>query len=78
MSVPFLVLVDGQAPATDHGTDVHEQGDGTITEPRLYQLIRQRVTWRSARSRSRSSILVSRSMHSRLDRWIWPTNSSTS
>jgi thiol-disulfide isomerase/thioredoxin len=41
-SVPFRVLIDGRPPATDHGIDVNEQGDGTVTEPRLYQLVRQR------------------------------------
>jgi thiol-disulfide isomerase/thioredoxin len=41
MSVKFRVLLDGQAPGTAHGTDVDEQGDGTVTEQRLYQLIRQ-------------------------------------
>ena len=41
-SVPFRVLIDGRPPGTGHGIDVNEQGDGTVTEPRLYQLIRQR------------------------------------
>jgi thiol-disulfide isomerase/thioredoxin len=41
-SVRFRVLIDGQAPRADHGTDVDEQGNGTVAEPRLYQLIRQR------------------------------------
>lgn len=41
-SVPFRVLIDGQTSGPDHGIDVDEQGDGTITERRLYQLIRQR------------------------------------
>jgi Thioredoxin like C-terminal domain len=35
------VLIDGQAPDTAHGADVDEQGTGTVTEQRLYQLIRQ-------------------------------------
>jgi Thioredoxin like C-terminal domain len=35
------VLLDGQPPAAAHGTDVDDQGNGTLTEPRLYQLIRQ-------------------------------------
>jgi thiol-disulfide isomerase/thioredoxin len=39
--VRFRVLIDGQAPGTAHGTDVDEAGDGTVTRPRLYQLIRQ-------------------------------------
>jgi len=41
MSVKFRVLLDGKAPGAAHGTDVDEQGDGTVTEQRLYQLIRQ-------------------------------------
>ena len=39
--VRFRVLLDGQPPAAAHGTDVDEAGDGTVTHPRLYQLIRQ-------------------------------------
>jgi Thioredoxin like C-terminal domain len=38
--VRFRVLLDGP-PAAAHGTDVDDQGDGTVTEPRLHQLIRQ-------------------------------------
>ena len=40
-SVRFRVLIDGQPPGTAHGTDVDEQGYGTVAEQRLYQLIRQ-------------------------------------
>ena len=40
-STPFRVLIDGQPPGAAHGTDVDGQGDGTLTEPRLHQLIRQ-------------------------------------
>ena len=40
--VPFRVLVDGQPPGADHGTDVDENGSGTLSEQRLYQLVRQR------------------------------------
>ena len=39
--VRFRVLVDGQPPGAAHGEDVDDQGIGTVTEPRLYQLIRQ-------------------------------------
>jgi hypothetical protein len=39
--VRFRVLIDGQPPGDSHGTDVDEQGDGVVSEPRLYQLIRQ-------------------------------------
>jgi hypothetical protein len=38
---PFRVLLDGQPPGTAHGIDVDGEGNGTVTEPRLYQLIRQ-------------------------------------
>ena len=41
-SVPFRVLVDGEPPGDAHGLDVDEQGHGTVTEPRLYQLVRRR------------------------------------
>jgi thiol-disulfide isomerase/thioredoxin len=41
-AVPFQVLIDGHQPGEDHGTDVDHQGDGTVTEQRLHQLIRQR------------------------------------
>ncbi len=40
-SVRFRVLIDGQPPGAAHGTDVDEQGNGTASEQRLYQLIRQ-------------------------------------
>jgi len=40
-SVRFRVLIDGQPPAAAHGLDVDEQGNGTVAEPRLHQLIRQ-------------------------------------
>ena len=39
--VRFRVLIDGRPPGAAHGTDVDEQGNGTVTEQRLYQLIRQ-------------------------------------
>lgn len=40
-SVRFRVRIDGQPPGAAHGIDVDEQGNGTLTEQRLYQLIRQ-------------------------------------
>ena len=40
-SVKFRVLIDGQPPGAAHGLDVDEQGVGSVTEQRLYQLIRQ-------------------------------------
>ncbi len=39
--VRFRVLIDGQPPDAAHGVDVDELGNGTVTEQRLYQLIRQ-------------------------------------
>jgi thiol-disulfide isomerase/thioredoxin len=40
-SVRFRVFIDGQTPGAAHGIDVDEQGNGTVTDQRLYQLIRQ-------------------------------------
>jgi thiol-disulfide isomerase/thioredoxin len=40
--VRFRVLLDGQPPGAGHGTDLDEQGNGRVVEPRTYQLIRQR------------------------------------
>ncbi|HZA85095.1 MAG TPA: thioredoxin family protein [Actinomycetes bacterium] len=39
--VRFQVHLDGQPPGAAHGVDVDDQGNGTLTEPRLYQLVRQ-------------------------------------
>ena len=40
--VRFTVLLDGQPPGDDHGLDVEESGEGTLSEPRMHQLVRQR------------------------------------
>jgi thiol-disulfide isomerase/thioredoxin len=40
-SVRFRVLIDGQVPGAAHGIDVDDQGNGTVAEQRMYQLIRQ-------------------------------------
>ena len=40
-AVRFRVLIDGQPPGAAHGSDVDEQGNGSATRQRLYQLIRQ-------------------------------------
>ena len=40
-SVRFRVLIDGHVPGASHGIDVDDQGNGTVSEQRLYQLIRQ-------------------------------------
>jgi thiol-disulfide isomerase/thioredoxin len=39
--IRFQVRLDGQPTGAAHGTDVDDQGNGTLTEPRLYQLVRQ-------------------------------------
>ena len=39
--VPFRVLIDGRSPDGDGGNDVDGEGLGTVTAPRLYQLVRQ-------------------------------------
>jgi hypothetical protein len=39
--VRIRVRLDGHPPGEAHGLDLDEQGNGTITESRLYQLIRQ-------------------------------------
>jgi thiol-disulfide isomerase/thioredoxin len=39
--IRFQVQLDGQPPGDAHGGDIDDQGDGTLTDPRLYQLIRQ-------------------------------------
>jgi hypothetical protein len=41
-SVPFRVLVDGEPPGTAHGLDTDAEGYGSVVQPRLYQLIRER------------------------------------
>jgi thiol-disulfide isomerase/thioredoxin len=40
--VGFRVLLDGAAPGCAHGVDTDERGNGSVTGPGLYQLIRQR------------------------------------
>ncbi|MDB5983728.1 MAG: ahpC/TSA family protein [Pseudomonas sp.] len=39
--VRFKVSIDGAAPGQNHGTDINADGSGTVTEQRLYQLVRQ-------------------------------------
>lgn len=39
--VRFRVTIDGKPPGADHGADVDADGNGTVTDQRLYQLIRQ-------------------------------------
>jgi thiol-disulfide isomerase/thioredoxin len=40
-SVRFRVRLDQQPPGQAHGSDIDDQGDGILTDPRLYQLVRQ-------------------------------------
>ena len=39
--VRFGVRIDGRPPGAAHGGDVDDQGNSTLTQPRLYQLLRQ-------------------------------------
>ena len=39
--VRFSLLIDGEPPGSGHGHDTDDQGNGTIAEFRLYQLVRQ-------------------------------------
>jgi len=39
--VRFAVRLDGRPPGDAHGLDVNESGEGAVTEPRMYQLVRQ-------------------------------------
>jgi len=40
-TVKFRVLLDGESAASAHGADVDANGDGTVAQQRMYQLIRQ-------------------------------------
>jgi thiol-disulfide isomerase/thioredoxin len=39
--IRFRVHLDGEPPGAAHGSDVDDQGKGTLSDPRLYQLVRQ-------------------------------------
>jgi hypothetical protein len=39
--VGFQVRIDGEPPGEAHGLDVDSEGNGTVAEERLYQLVRQ-------------------------------------
>jgi hypothetical protein len=39
--VRFRVTIDGHAPGDAHGGDTDKDGNGVVTDQRLYQLIRQ-------------------------------------
>jgi thiol-disulfide isomerase/thioredoxin len=40
-AVRFRISLDGQRPGAAHGLDVDQDGNGTVVEQRLYQLVRQ-------------------------------------
>ena len=40
-SIKFRVFIDGRVPGSSHGLDADSSGNGTVTEQRMYQLIRQ-------------------------------------
>lgn len=42
--IPFRVLLDGRVPGPSHGVDVDEDGNGTLDDGRLYQLVRTHGT----------------------------------
>jgi thiol-disulfide isomerase/thioredoxin len=39
--VRFRISIDGHPPGAAHGSDADDEGTGSVSEPRLYQLIRQ-------------------------------------
>jgi hypothetical protein len=41
-AVRFRVTIDGQAPGESHGVDTDAEGNGVVTDHRLYQLVRQK------------------------------------
>jgi thiol-disulfide isomerase/thioredoxin len=40
-AVRFAVRLDGRPPGEAHGLDVGESGEGALSDPRMYQLVRQ-------------------------------------
>ncbi len=40
--VRFRVTIDGAVPGENHGVDTDAQGNGVVTDHRLYQLVRQK------------------------------------
>ena len=39
--IPFRVLLDGEAPGPSHGVDIDNDGNGLLSDGRLYQLVRE-------------------------------------
>jgi hypothetical protein len=48
-TVRFRVYLDGQIAGSDHGADVDAEGNGTVVQQRMYQLIRQHESIRDRR-----------------------------
>jgi hypothetical protein len=44
--IPFHVRLDGEPPGPSHGVDVHEHGDGALSDGRMHQLVREHDTVR--------------------------------
>ena len=42
LAIAFRVLLDGEAPGPSRGVDVDVDGNGSLQDGRLYQLVRQR------------------------------------
>jgi cytochrome c biogenesis protein CcdA/thiol-disulfide isomerase/thioredoxin len=41
--IRFRVTIDGKPPGADHGVDIDSAGNGTVSDHRLYQLVRQKA-----------------------------------
>jgi hypothetical protein len=39
--VRFRITIDGEPPGASHGVDTDENGNGTLSDPRMYQLFRE-------------------------------------
>ena len=71
-SLLFRVLIDGQPPGPAHGLDVGEDGNGTVSDQRLYQLVRQPERSPTGASTSSYSTRASKHSCSRSDDAGWP------
>ena len=69
MSVQFRVLIDGQPPGAASGIDIDAKGNGTVTEQRMYQLIRQPKPITDRQFEIEFSIQAWRLLRSRSDSW---------
>ena len=68
--VRFRVSIDGQPPGRAHGLDTDDGGNGTVTEQRLYQLIRQPHPIVDRTFESSSSMPVSKPSRSPSAEWL--------